>query len=114
MPKNHSAKLSEIDPASILVTFSPEVREAFRSLSAAVHFSQHFDPDIRHILDDLAEGKPKSIYGILVSYPAIAGETARHIRDTNDKRAEEALSEISVRMVDHGFTLTKDRKVAKN
>lgn len=113
MSKAHAARVSEIDPSSIKVHFSPEVLTAFGDLAAAVHFSEHFDPDIRAVLDEWASGKPKSVYGILIGYPAIAQETARYIAATNDKMAQDALLELSTQMIEHGFTLTRAHKVAK-
>jgi hypothetical protein len=114
MPKSHAAKVSEISPSTIKVNFSPEVRAAFRTLAAAVHFSQTFDPDMRNLLDEWASDKPQSLYNILIGYPAIAHELAKHFAATKDKNAQDALLDLSSEMVEHGFTLTRARKVTKD
>jgi hypothetical protein len=115
MPKSHAAKVSQIDPFCVDVHFSEGVRKAFRSLAAAVHFSEHFDPDMRDILDEWASGERTTVYNVLIAFPAIAGEAAKHIAATHDERAQHALTELSSMMAEpaHSFTLTLDRKVAK-
>jgi hypothetical protein len=106
---DHRRKANELDAGEIDVHFSPRVTQAFRDLAAAVHFSEHFDGDIKKIVEDWAAGKPKSIHGVLVALPSIAGETFKHIAATGDERAQEAWDEIGSQMLENGFTLTKAR-----
>ena len=106
---DHQRKANELDASEIDVHFSPRVTQAFRDLAAAVHFSEHFDGDIRSIVQDWAQEKPKTVDGVLIALPTIAGETFRHIAATGDERAHEAWEEISSQMNENGFTLTKAR-----
>jgi hypothetical protein len=106
---DHRRKANELDASEIDVHFSPRVTQAFRDLAAAVHFSEHFDGDIRRIVQDWAQGKPKTVHGVLIALPSIAGETFRHIAATGDERAQEAWDEIGSQMNEKGFTLTKAR-----
>lgn len=106
---DHRRKATELEARDIDVHFSPKVTQAFRDLAAAVHFSEHFDGDIRRIVQDWAAGKPKSVHDVLIALPSIAGETFRHIAATGDERAQEAWDEISAQMNEKGFTLTKGR-----
>ena len=109
MSPSHSRKASEIDPRSVKVHFSPEVTQAFGDLSAAVHFSEHFDGDMQRVVQDWAAGKPDSIYAVLIALPVIAQETFKHVRATGDERASEAWRKISGELLESGFTLTKER-----
>jgi hypothetical protein len=93
--------------------FSPAVVSAFSDLAAAVHFSEHFDADMRSILQEWAEGKAPSAHSVLTALPLIAGETFRHIHATNDKKAEEAWAEICGQMSEQGFTFAQKRTRAK-
>jgi hypothetical protein len=113
MPKSHSRKVTEIDPRSIVVHFSDAVRSAFGDLAAAIHFSEHFDGDIRNELQDWAKGKPRSIHSVLIAFPCIAEETSKHIRATDDKLAQKAWTEITRQMLKDGFTLTKYQSIEK-
>ena len=109
MPTSHARKTTELDPKGVEVHFSPEVRSAFADLAAAVHFSEHFDGDVYSILQDWAAGKPASVHEVFTALPLIAEETTSHIRKTGDERAVEAWREISLKMPEKGFSLTKGR-----
>jgi hypothetical protein len=113
MVARHTQKAAELDARGIEVHFSPEVRNAFADLAAAVHFSKHFDGDILGIVQDWATGKRQSVYNVLKALPSVAEETSKHIRATGDKRAEEAWSEIGLKMSERGFTLTALRQRGK-
>jgi hypothetical protein len=103
---SHRSKATELDAKGIEIHFSPKMIQAFRDLAAAVHFSGDFDGSMLRTVQDLAEGKPTSLHGVLVSLPAIAGETFRHIAATSDERAREAWDDISAQMGERGFTLS--------
>jgi hypothetical protein len=105
----HARKATELDANGIEVHFSPEVKNAFADLAAAVHFSKHFDGDILSIVQDWASGKPLSVHSVFISLPLIAAETSRHVRATRDERATEAWREICLKMPEKGFTLTPVR-----
>jgi hypothetical protein len=113
MSKSHARRVADVDPDSILVRLSPEVRNAFGDLAAAIHFSEHFDADMRDEVKDWAVGKPRSIRSVLVAFPCIAEETSRHIRATGDKRAEDAWRAIGRQMLEKGFTLVKQHKISR-
>lgn len=107
---DHRRKADELDARAIEVRLSPALTQAFRDLAAAVHFSKHFDDGILRTVQELAEGKPRSLRGLLISLPSIASETFRHIAATGDERAREAWDDIGAQIVEkEGFTLTKVR-----
>ncbi len=110
MSVSHSRRSSELDPASILVSFSPQLTQAFADLAAAVHFSQHFDRDIFGIVNDWGQGKTKSLRNVLIALPSIADETLKHIHATGDERAKEAWKQIQLEMAEEkGFSLNSRR-----
>jgi hypothetical protein len=113
MPMSHARKASELDPRSVEVKFSPEVRGAFADLAAAVHFSEHFDGDMLGILERWATGTRQTVHDIFISFPLIAEETFKHIHATGDKRAAKAWREIGSEMLEYGFTLEKSRSRGK-
>ena len=78
-------------------------------MSAAIHFSPHFDGDMRAELQDWADGKAKSVHDILIAFPLIAEETFNHIHATGDERAREAWSNICSQMSEKGFALRQHR-----
>jgi hypothetical protein len=106
---SHVRKRTELDAGGIEVHFSEGVKSAFADLAAAVHFSEHFDGDMRDTLEDWVGGKTNSLHAVLISLPSIAEETFRHIRATGDKRAEEAWREICEQIPENGFTLVPYR-----
>jgi ABC-type uncharacterized transport system ATPase subunit len=93
-----------------LVSFSPQLTQAFADLAAAVHFSQDFDRDIFGIVKDWGQGKTKSLRNVLIALPSIADETVKHIHATGDERAKEAWKEIQLEMAEErGFSLNSRR-----
>jgi hypothetical protein len=103
----HAKKLNTLDAAQIEVHLSRDVQQALSDLEAAVHFSEHFDGDIRDILGDWAKGKHPTIHEVLTAFPLIAEETSEHVRMTNDIRAQEAWRELCLKMPERGFELQK-------
>jgi len=98
----------------VKVRFSPDMKQALSDLAAAVHFSDHFDPEMGEILENWgATGKGSNLHGFLGVLPHIAAETFRHIHATGDKRAEEAWSQISALMMENGYILERDRNHAR-
>jgi hypothetical protein len=105
----HSRKVAQIDAKEIKVHFSPAVTSAFGDLEASVQSSEHFDKDILRTVQDYAAGQAKSIHGVLISLPAIAAETMKHVRATGDARAEQAWNDITAQINEKGFSLTQLR-----
>jgi len=89
-------KITELKADEVTIQFSTEVRQSLRDLEAAVHFSDHFDPDVRHTLRDLADGTRVTIRDLVGSLPLIIAETINHIHATNDQRARQALLELNL------------------
>lgn len=110
---SHSRKVAEIDARGIEVHFSERVRSAFADLAAAAHFSEHFDGDMLDSVREWGAGRPVSVHEALTSLPLIAEETAKHVRATGDKRAEDAWQEVGLAMSEKGFSLTQARKRGK-
>jgi hypothetical protein len=102
-----------MDPITVQVHFSKEVRRAFSALAAAVHLSDHFDADMLSVLQDWAAGKKQSVFDVMVAFPAIAKQTFKHIHATGDKRAEQAWGEIGSELLERGFSLARDRGRSK-
>ena len=113
MPANHARRELKLDDRDVEIHFSSQVRGAFADLAAAVHFSEHFDPGIRGVLQRLADGKAHNVREVLTAFPVIAEETFSHLHATNDERAREAWREICNQMPEHGFTLAQKHKRAK-
>jgi hypothetical protein len=113
MPINHARKAAELDPRSVTVHLSPGVQKAFRDLAAAVHFSEHFDGDMRRTLQDLADGKPVSVDDLIGDLPLLAEESFKHIHATGDTRAAAAWHEIGSELLERGFTLAQHRRKEK-
>jgi hypothetical protein len=113
VPLSHTRKTSELDPKGIEVKFSPEVRSGFANLAAAVHFSNHFDEDMRGILEHWATGTRQTVHDLFISFPLIAQETFKHIHATGDKRAAKAWREIGSEMLERGFSLERSRDRGK-
>jgi hypothetical protein len=109
MHDRHASRETELNPREIKVRFSPAVVSAFSDLAAAVHFSEHFDADMRNILQEWAAGKVPSAHSVLTAFPLIAGETFRHIHATNDAKAKEAWDEICGQLSEQGFTFAQKR-----
>jgi hypothetical protein len=109
MHDRHAGRENELNPREIKVRFSPEVRSAFADLAAAVHFSEHFDADMRSILQEWAEGKAPTAHSFLTALPLVAEETFRHIHATNDLKAKDAWDEIASQLPEHGFTFAQKR-----
>jgi hypothetical protein len=111
MTAGHSRRTAELDATSILVSFSPQLTQAFADLAAAVHFSRDFDPAIFETVKEWGEGKKKTLHGVLISLPSIADETMKHIHATGDERAREAWEEIQLKIAEEkGFSLRNSRR----
>lgn len=95
------------------IKFSPNVRAAFGDLAASVHFSMHFDPDIRLVVQSWASENDLRVSDVIVAYPAIAWEAMRHIEATGDEHARAALNLIRHRMPENGFILSEISRPAK-
>jgi hypothetical protein len=74
-----------------------------------VHFSEHFDPAIESIVDDVAAGRDVGLSGFLASLPLIAQETFRHAGATGDQRVEEIWKDIAEVFSEHRYTLAQQR-----
>jgi hypothetical protein len=98
-----------LDPLRISVHLSDDARRAFGDLAAAVHFSDHFDPTICSILEDMAAGKRVTVGGMLCALPEIASETFKHLQATGDERVAEAWHEVSESFSEFRYTLSRDR-----
>jgi hypothetical protein len=110
---SHARKAAELDARNIVLHFSPEMKRALGDLAAAVHHSEHVDPDVRKVLQHWAAGQKQTIHDVLIAFPLIAEETFRHIRATGDQRAEDAWREICNQMPERGFILTKTPALGK-
>ena len=104
-----SRNVRNLSPRAVKVHLSEEARRAFGDLSAAVHFSDHFHPQMLLIVDDFAKGTNFSVEDVITSLPSIAEEVFRHIHATGDERAREAWHSISEALAEHGFTLANDQ-----
>jgi hypothetical protein len=113
MQGKHARRELKLDGRDVEIHFSPRVRDALADLAAAVHFSEHFDPGMRGVLQHWADGKTQSLRDVLTAFPIIAEETFSHIHATNDERARDAWREICNQMPEHGFTLAQKHKRAK-
>lgn len=104
---HHRSRATELNPIEIEIHFSPRLMQAFKDLSAAVHFSEHFSPEIRMNLEDWVTKGPRSLHSALTGLPSIAEETIKHIAATGDQRAQEAWDNVDIQMREkNGFTLT--------
>ena len=106
---SHSRRAAQIDANAIKVHFSPAVTSAFGDLEEAVRTSGHFDRDLLRTVQELAAGADKSAHAVLISLPAIAAETMKHVRATGDAKAEQAWNDIAAQMNEQGFSLTQIR-----
>ena len=109
MAKPHLSRVGELDPCSTRIDFPPQVRSAFRDLAVAVHHSEHFDPLILQTVQEWADTRKPSVEDVVTSLPVIASQTFEHIQETGDKLARQAWSDISGELLEHGFTMQKDR-----
>jgi hypothetical protein len=113
MHASHASRETELNPRNIEIRFSPGVRNAFNDLDAAVHFSEHFDADMKGVLQRWAEGKTPSAHEFVTAIPLIAAETFRHIHATNDQKARDAWEDIAGQLSEQGFAFTQKRARAK-
>jgi hypothetical protein len=109
MSGGHTRKASELDPRKVEIHFSPEVQRAFGDLAAAVHSSEHFDPDMLKTVQEWAGGKPATVQDVMIALPALAQESLKHAQATGDNRAEAAWGAIGSELLEKGFTLSKGR-----
>jgi hypothetical protein len=109
MPKSYLSKVGELDPRITSIDFSPEVRTAFRDLAAAVHFSEHVDPEMLATIQDWAGIQKPSLQDVLCALPLIAEQVFEHIHATGDKHAKKAWGDICSEMLEKGFTMEKNR-----
>ena len=109
MKQSHLQKEIELDDRAIEIRFSSKLRNAFTSLAAAAHFSPTFDPLMLEIVRRWGGDEPQILHDYLVSLPTIADETFRHIRQTNDEKAQEAWGQICGQVAEKGFVLTQKR-----
>jgi hypothetical protein len=100
-----------MDPRSVDIQFSPEVRSAFADLAAAVHHSEHFDGEMLKTVQEWAAGASPSVHDVITSLPVIAKETFNHVQATGDKRAAEAWGNIGSELLERGFMLDKPRRI---
>ncbi len=93
----HSNKLRQdaaSDAQAIKLRFSPELLRSFARLEAAVHKSEHFDPEALTTLQDYEDAKPRTIESTLSWIAIITKETMKHVNATGDSKAEEALNDV--------------------
>lgn len=109
MTANHARKARELDPRGVTVHFPAGVRNAFRDLAAAVHFSDQFDQGTLQTVEDLAAGKALSVEDVIGSLPLLAEHTFKHVHVAGDERAKGAWHAIGDALLEEGFTLTKWR-----
>jgi hypothetical protein len=102
MTGRHSKRATEIDEGSLLVHFSPEVRQRFARLEAAVCDSPHFAPEILDILSDGALGEPETVGGTIVAIAAVVRETQDHIHATGDTKTRDLLDDLIEALVPIG------------
>ncbi len=105
----HADRTRKAKPPSggeMQISFSAPVMAAIGDLAAAVHFSEHFDSDIRKVLQDWAGKKTLNANSFLVAFPAVAEETFKHIQATGDTRASDAWDGLRIQMAENGFTLS--------
>lgn len=114
MVSDRPGKAPELDARTIKVSFSPRVKLALSDLAAAVHFSDHFESDIRDALNEWTADKQPSIHDVLIVLPHLASETFRHIHATGDTRAEQAWDEFAGQLNEKGFALstTVNRRIS--
>jgi hypothetical protein len=96
----HKQTASEMDGASVMVQFSPEVVRGFTRLEAAVHKSKHFSPEILENLQAYTEGKPLTVHNAITAIAFVTKETMRHVHETGDTRAKEALDDLTLALIE--------------
>jgi hypothetical protein len=102
----------EVDIGSLRVQFSPEVVRGFARVEAAVHKSQHFSPEILENLQEYAQGQAVHMESALYGVALVVRETMKHIHETGNERAQEALDNLFAELIgvtDKGkpFTVVK-------
>lgn len=111
--KSRWRKTGTLDSDNVEVDFAPEVRDAFRDLAAAVHFSKHVSPEMKAELQDWAEGKPASVRGAMATLAITAQEVFKHIHATGDEKARKAWNDICGELTERDCTLTSYRQRAR-
>jgi len=113
MTESHSRKLTGIDPNSLKINFSEGVQGAFGDLAAALHFSETCSDDTLTTIRDLSQGKPISVFDMILSFPLMAEDVFEHIHKTGDQKAAKAWHEIGSEVLERGFTLENKRETAR-
>jgi hypothetical protein len=106
---SHLRRVGDLDPRIVTIDFAPEVREAFRDLAAALHFSDQVGADMLSIIREWAEGKKPTVQDVMISLPLMAQEAWEHINATGDKNAKAAWDNISSELLERGFTMENRR-----
>ena len=105
MTESYQSKVSAIDPESMRVDFSPEVRSAFRDMAAALHFSDKVSPEMLSIMQEWADSAKPGVQSVLVAFPALA----QAVFASGNRKAKDAWKELGRAMLDHGFSLQTRR-----
>ena len=109
MTKSHTRSIDKLDPYTLSIDFALDVRQAFGDLAAAVHFSEHFDPDMLLVLQEWAHAARPAVHDVISTLPAVAEQTFRHIAATQDKRALDAWHELQSALLEGGFSIANIR-----
>lgn len=91
----HVRTSTPLNVDNVSVQLSPQMLRCLSRIEAAVHDSDHFDPDIKKNLQDYASGRPFSSIRMAFSGIAIiTQETMEHVYATGDRHAKDALEDF--------------------
>ena len=109
MAGKHAQREKELNARELHIHFSPQVKDAFRSLANATVDSREFDGDIHAVLKGFAGEKSFTLHDVMISLPAIAEEMAAHVHVSSDPAAKDAWRDLCDRMLESGFTVSQAR-----
>jgi hypothetical protein len=99
----------ELDPRTIKVHLSEDVRRALSDLGGALYGSEQVSDDVLSIIRDLGARKPWTVYEILAAWHVIAEPVFEHIQATGDRRVLKAWHDIGSNLLDDSLTITTSR-----
>ena len=91
MRGSHSRKATHINPNSVQMEFSPEVRKQFARLEALMDGSKHCSPETLETLRHVSEGATFNATQTLTSIMLIVQDAVTHLHSTGDQRVKGAL-----------------------
>jgi hypothetical protein len=109
MAAQHSHRETGLNARELQVSFSENVKDAFRALTQIAARSKHIEPEIYSILKDWSSDKTTTVHDVMIAMPLIAEQVAEHISATGDEGAKDAWRALCTQMPEEGFTISQPR-----